>query len=429
MSSMVRFAFASVLLASVAVTALPARAQDATYGAADWDKARANLVAREPGRMAQAVSLWQQLTASKSYSFGDYANFLLAYPRFPDADKLQGFAEDRLRLETIPADRLVAFFDRYPPQSNFARGQYALAKATLRPAEALEIIRAAWRGGELDPGTEATLLSTYGRYFTQDDQDARMDALLWQRNSAAAARQIAYVSPARRASFQARLAILQGGDGSTTDPLASADPGYLYNRSRELRTEGRLRDAVDLLANHPHLSFRPFDQTAWVSELLTVARLDPGKDVRASRTQLADAATALRAGRIDAFFFSGGLPIPQIAELAKQMPIRLVELADYAAPLRKKYPAFYEEQSILASTYGLDAPVQTIGVPNYLVVNASMPDDRAYALTRLLFTRRDDLAAAHPAALYLDRRSAVSTYPLPLHPGAIRYYRETKGEG
>ena len=104
------------------------------------------------------------------------------------ADKLQGFAEDRLRLETIPADRLVAFFDRYPPQSNFARGQYALAKATLRPAEALEIIRAAWRGGDLDPGTEATLLSTYGRYFTQDDQDARMDALLWQRNSAAAAR-------------------------------------------------------------------------------------------------------------------------------------------------------------------------------------------------------------------------------------------------
>ncbi|WP_307800581.1 TAXI family TRAP transporter solute-binding subunit [Actinomadura nitritigenes] len=165
------------------------------------------------------------------------------------------------------------------------------------------------------------------------------------------------------------------------------------------------------------------------TRLLTVARLDPAKDVRASRTQLVDAAAALRAGRLDAFFFSGGLPIPQIVELAKQMPIRIVGLADYAAPLRRKYRAFYEEQSILASTYGLDAPVQTIGVPNYLVVNASMPDDRAYALTRLLFTRRDDLAAAHPAALYLDRRSAVSTYPLPLHPGAIRYYRETKGEG
>ncbi|MGZ3235554.1 MAG: tetratricopeptide repeat protein, partial [Croceibacterium sp.] len=289
MSSMLRFAFASALFASVAANAIPAAAQDATYDAADWDKARANLVAREPGRMAQAVSLWQQLTASKGYSFGDYANFLLAYPRFPDADKLQGFAEDRLRLETVPADRLVAFFDRYPPQSNFARGQYALAKATLRPAEAIELIRAAWRGGELDPGTEATLLSTYGRYFTQDDQDARMDALLWQRNSAAAARQIAYASPARRASFQARLTILQGGDGATVDPLASADPGYLYNRSRELRTEGRLRDAVGLLANHPHLSFRPFDQTAWVSELLTVARLGGAREAVQIAASLDDA--------------------------------------------------------------------------------------------------------------------------------------------
>ena len=62
-----------------------------------------------------------------------------------------------------------------------------------------------------------------------------MDALLWQRNGNAAARQLGYTSPARRALYQARLAILQGGDGFTTDPTATADPGYLYNRSRELR--------------------------------------------------------------------------------------------------------------------------------------------------------------------------------------------------
>ena len=179
MSSMLRCALASALFASVAAIAAPAQSQDATWSASDWDKARANLVAREPGQMAQAVGLWQQLTASKNYGFDNYASFLLTYPGFPDADKLQGFAEDRLRVEAVPANRLVAFFDKYPPVTNYARGQYALAKATLNPAAALETIRAAWRGGELDPGTEATLLGTYGRYFTSDDQDARMDALLW----------------------------------------------------------------------------------------------------------------------------------------------------------------------------------------------------------------------------------------------------------
>ena len=278
MSSMHRCALASALFASVAAIAAPVQSQDASWSAADWDKARANLVAREPGRMAQAVSLWQQLTASKNYGFDNYASFLLTYPGLPDADKLQGFAEDRLRVEPVPANRLVAFFEKYPPVTNYARGQYALAKATLNPAAALETIRAAWRGGELDPGTEATLLGTYGRYFTPDDQDARMDALLWQRNSAAAARQLAYTSPDKRARFQARLAILQGGDGFTTDPAATASPGYLYNRARELRTEGRLRDAVELLANRPRLSSLPFDQAAWVDELLNVARLGGARE-------------------------------------------------------------------------------------------------------------------------------------------------------
>jgi soluble lytic murein transglycosylase len=302
MSSMLRRALVSLLLATVAGSGLSAEAEQpvqptqtaqpartapapqgrtdltATYNAADWDRARANLVAQTPGRMAQAVNLWQQLTASNGYSFGDYANFLLTYPGFPDADKLQGFAEDRLRTESVAADRLVAFFDKYPPMSNFARARYALALQALRPAAAFDIARSAWRGGQMDPAAESTLLAVYGSRFTQDDQDARMDALLWQRDAAEAARQIARVSPTKRPVFQARLAIIQGGDGFTLAPAANSDPGYLYNRSRELRTEGNVRAAVDLLANHPPLTTLPFDQTAWVSELLTVARIGGGQD-------------------------------------------------------------------------------------------------------------------------------------------------------
>jgi soluble lytic murein transglycosylase len=296
MSSMLRRAFVSLLLVTVAGSGLSAEAEQtvqptqsasaprgrtdltATYNAADWDRARANLVARAPGRMAQAVKLWQQLTASNAYSFNDYANFLLAYPGFPDTDKLQGFAEDRLRTDSVATDRLVAFFDKYPPVSNFARARYALALQAVRPQAAFEVARAAWRGGQMDPAAESSLLAVYGGRFTQDDQDARMDALLWQRDAVEAARQIARVSPGKLPVFQARLAIIQGGDGFTLAPGANSDPGYLYNRSRELRTEGNAQAAVDLLANHPPLTSLPFDQTAWVSELLTVARLGSGQD-------------------------------------------------------------------------------------------------------------------------------------------------------
>jgi soluble lytic murein transglycosylase len=298
MSSMRRRALATLLFITAATPAFPAGAQapiqapatqaapaqpgrtdlTATYNSADWDRARANLVAQGPGRIAQAVSQWQQLSASKNYGFGDYANFLLYYPGFPDADKLQGYAEDRLRVEGVAYDRVVAFFDKYPPVSNFARARYAVALMAGRPAAAFDVARAAWRGGEMDLGAESSILAAYGSRLTQDDQDARMDALLWDRDADGAARQMVRVSPAKAAVFQARLAILQGGDGYTVAPAAMSDPGYLYNRSRELRTEGNAPAAVALLANHPPLTSLPADPIAWVSELLTVARLGSSAD-------------------------------------------------------------------------------------------------------------------------------------------------------
>jgi TRAP-type uncharacterized transport system substrate-binding protein len=67
-----------------------------------------------------------------------------------------------------------------------------------------------------------------------------------------------------------------------------------------------------------------------------------------------------------------------------------------------------------------------VAVPNLLVVSASMPDDLAFDLTRLLMERRDVLAAAHPAAERLDLRAAIATEPVPLHRGAARYYRSVK---
>ena len=287
----------AILALPLLVASAPLAAQEgainntaAAWTAADWDRARANLVARQPSQMAHAVQLWQQLSTSQNYRFTDYASFLLSYPDFPDAGKLQGYAEERLSQEYVPAGQLTAFFDRFEPESNFARANYALALMTQRPAAAPAVARAAWRGGEMSDTAEATLRGSFHQQFTQDDHDARMDALLWQRNGNAAARQLGYTSPARRALYQARLAILQGGDGFTTDPTATADPGYLYNRSRELRLEGRPHEAVQLLANRPRLSAIPFDQTAWVTELLNVAKM-------------ADAASAQRiaASAVDGF--------------------------------------------------------------------------------------------------------------------------------
>jgi TRAP transporter TAXI family solute receptor len=158
--------------------------------------------------------------------------------------------------------------------------------------------------------------------------------------------------------------------------------------------------------------------------LLRLAKLYP-TGIRESRLGLDDSAAALRAGEIDAFFFSGGLPVAAIAELAKQSIIRLVDLRDWVTPMREEYADVYDERAVPASVYGL-SPISTIGDPNYLVVSRRLPEQIAYDLTRILIQQRADLGRAHPAAEWLDSRTAIQTAPLDLHPGAVRYYRDSK---
>jgi soluble lytic murein transglycosylase len=139
MSSMVRTALLTALLVSAAVP-VPALAQ--------WEQGRDSLVAQQPSSSAAyAVSRWEQLSASPNFTFEDYAGFLLSYPGFPDEDVLRGYAEASLASQYVGADRLVAYFDRFPPLTNPGRAQYALALMALRPGAALEAARARGAAG------------------------------------------------------------------------------------------------------------------------------------------------------------------------------------------------------------------------------------------------------------------------------------------
>ncbi len=66
-------------------------------------------------------------------------------------------------------------------------------------------------------------------------------------------------------------------------------------------------------------------------------------------------------------------------------------------------------------------------VPNYLVSRADAPEGLIHDVARVLFDARASIAQHVPAAALLDRRQAIFTDPIALHPGAIRYYRETHG--
>ena len=135
---------------------------------------------------------------------------------------------------------------------------------------------------------------------------------------------------------------------------------------------------------------------------------------------------AMTRGQIDAFFWSGGLPTSGVAELAKLSPIRLVPLGDLATTLGARYDGVYRPATIPAGTYGLTAPLATVAVPNFLVCNSAVTPAIAEYLTRTLFDSQADIVAVVPPVNAMDRRTAIATDPVPLHRGALRWYRHTK---
>lgn len=133
---------------------------------------------------------------------------------------------------------------------------------------------------------------------------------------------------------------------------------------------------------------------------------------------------ALDGGSIDAFFWSGGVPTPA---LAARGGLRLVPLGELVAALRREHGPVYELASVPVGVYGGAAPVPTIGTPSYLVCRAGLAEDVVFTVTETLFASRDRLEAPDAPGGRLDKRYAIGTGGVPLHPGAARYYRSVYG--
>jgi uncharacterized protein len=159
--------------------------------------------------------------------------------------------------------------------------------------------------------------------------------------------------------------------------------------------------------------------------LLAVAGLSPATDFQAMQLGINESVEAMASGAIDAFFWVGGLPTRGVTALSETLPIRLLNLEDLITPVRATYPV-YAAGTVPAQSYGIPDPITTLLVRNFLVVRAEMPDDVADALVDGLFAAQEQLAAVSPAALTIDLRAAIGTQPVPLHPGAERFFRGEK---
>jgi TRAP transporter TAXI family solute receptor len=162
--------------------------------------------------------------------------------------------------------------------------------------------------------------------------------------------------------------------------------------------------------------------------LIEAAGLDKDKDLKRERLGAAESVNALKDGKIDAFFWVGGLPTAAVQDLANTpgTKIRMIDHADLVPVMNKKYGNLYVEDTIAKSVYhGMDADNRQATVMNILVAHEKMDEKTAYNIVKTLFEKKADLVAVHKEAenFKLENQKNAAT-PIPFHPGAIKYLAE-----
>jgi uncharacterized protein len=138
----------------------------------------------------------------------------------------------------------------------------------------------------------------------------------------------------------------------------------------------------------------------------------------------AESVELMKNRQLDATLQSAGLGVASIRDLAATNPITIVPIP--ADVVSKVGNPVYVAETIPAGTYdGQTGAVPTAAVVNFLVTHSGVSDDLVYQMTKSMYENLDALAASHATAKDIKREEAVKGMPIPLHPGAEKYFRET----
>lgn len=162
-------------------------------------------------------------------------------------------------------------------------------------------------------------------------------------------------------------------------------------------------------------------------DVFEAAGINIEKDLRAESIKAADAPRMLQDGRIDGFFYTVGHPNGNIKEAtAGKRKTRIVSITDIE-PLVKKFP-YYSLTTIDMTQYpeatNANEKVTTVGMLATFVTSAKVPDDVVYAITKEVFENLDEFKKLHPALEGLTRETMLEGLTAPIHPGALKYYKE-----
>ena len=228
----------------------------------------------------------------------------------------------------------------------------------------------------------------------------------------------------------AALDALKGEDKFKGSPVDVRTLMVLYpNRMHVVSMEGTGVEKMSDLKGKRVSTGSPGSATEVMAfRVIEAAGLDKDKDMRRERLGVAESTNAIKDGKIDAYFWVGGLPTAAVTDLGAtpNVKIKMIDHADTVDKMNKKYDNLYTTGVIPAKTYpGQDKDNPIAVVQNILVANAKMSDKVAYDIVKTFIERRDELVAVHAEAdsIKLENQSPKNS-PIPWHPGAVKYFSE-----
>ncbi|MGV4987571.1 TAXI family TRAP transporter solute-binding subunit [Streptomyces sp. NPDC001709] len=199
-----------------------------------------------------------------------------------------------------------------------------------------------------------------------------------------------------------------------------------------VRSDSDIRNLADLRHRRVAIGLPHSGVRLIADRVLKTAGIDPGKDITPFADGIDTGPDRLQQGKIDAFFWSGGLPTKGLVTLAKKSAFKFVPIEDDLVDRlhhEGQGARYYRATNIPESTYptvqqGTEVP--TIAVANLLMTRADVDPRLTEWVTRTVIKSRDGIGAHVHSAQLVDLRTAIYTDPLPLQEGARRYYRSMK---
>jgi TRAP transporter TAXI family solute receptor len=137
-------------------------------------------------------------------------------------------------------------------------------------------------------------------------------------------------------------------------------------------------------------------------------------------------AAMLAAGQVAAMATLTGVPTPAVKTLAEKTSVRMIALEEYVEPMIQHYGEQYTAATVPSSAYPGVSATPTLTTPNLLLARPDLPASVVEVVAETLFAERARIARGHPEANRINVRTGIATGSVPLHPGAVRYFRSAK---